>query len=69
MTETGTRRLLTAAELASALQTTTGNIMIRTRAGKIPSVRVSPKVIRYDLDDVLRHLKGNGSGAGESKGE
>jgi predicted site-specific integrase-resolvase len=41
-----------------------------TREGRIPCVRITAKVIRYDADDVIRALKeGSPAAGGEARNE
>lgn len=49
--------LLTRAMLADAISVKPGTISAWTRAGRIPAVRLSPKVVRYRLADVLASLE------------
>jgi hypothetical protein len=51
-----TTELLTRADLAARLGVRPHTIGI-WRAGRIPARRLSPKVVRYDLDAVLRALE------------
>lgn len=44
-------------ELAEFLNVRPETIVRWTRERKIPHIRISPKIIRYDLDDVIRCLK------------
>lgn len=46
--------LLTAAELARKLQVNVRTVQEWYRAGRIPAIKLSPKVIRYCLLDVVR---------------
>jgi excisionase family DNA binding protein len=48
---------LTAAELAQRLHVKTPTVLRWHRAGKIPAVRITAKVLRFDLVDVLAALK------------
>jgi excisionase family DNA binding protein len=45
--------LLTTAELAKRLKVTPDTVREWTRRGSIPGIRLSAKVIRYDLRQVL----------------
>jgi excisionase family DNA binding protein len=49
--------LLTADELAGRLRVKASTIKKWTRAGWLPAVRVSPKVVRFDLVEVDRALR------------
>ena len=49
--------LLTAEQLADRLAVKPRTIREWFRAGLIPATRLSPKVIRYNLDDVVTALK------------
>lgn len=56
---------LTAEELAKKLRVKSDTIRELARRGKIPAIRISPKVIRFDpaaVDDALRQ---RGVGEGE----
>ena len=48
--------LLTAEELADRLRVRPDTIKVWTRAGRIPCVRITPKVVRYDVEAVLSKL-------------
>ena len=48
--------LLTARELANRLRVTPGTVLWWARQGRIPSLRLSHKVIRYNLDAVLQAM-------------
>jgi excisionase family DNA binding protein len=48
---------LTAAELAERLRVTTPTVLRWHRAGKIPVVKITAKILRFDLSDVLTALK------------
>ncbi len=49
--------LLTADELAVRLKVQPSTVRKWHRDGRIPSIRLSPKVIRFDLDVVVDALK------------
>jgi excisionase family DNA binding protein len=52
--------LLTAVELAELLRVRPGTVRQWAREGRIPAVRISPKVVRFCYPDVLAALKGTG---------
>lgn len=56
--------LLTAAELARHLKLSPDTIKAWAREGIIPAIRITPKVIRYDLEKVnaALHLRSNERG-------
>ena len=54
------QKLLTAEEVAEVLQVSPRTIREWARTRKIPAVRVSRKVRRFDLQDVLATIKGSG---------
>lgn len=56
--EKHTTDLFTARELAKHLRVSTETVRSWSRRGLIPKLRLSPKVIRYDLESVLTALKG-----------
>ena len=49
--------LLTADELAKRLRVQPSTVKIWARMGRIPAVRVLPKVVRFDLDEVVRAIR------------
>ena len=51
------KKIVTAAELAEQLSLKAKTIRDWARQGKIPALRMSPKVIRFDPDEVIRALK------------
>jgi excisionase family DNA binding protein len=64
--ETARDDLLTAAELADRLRVKPSTILEWQRSGRIPSIRLSHKVLRFDLDAVLTALRRHTSGEGVS---
>ena len=54
-------KLLTSEELAEFLQVSQRHIRRLTQANVIPSIRVSERVIRYDLSAVINHLNATGA--------
>ena len=50
-------QLLTTADLASRLRLQPQTIQRWTRLGYLPAIRMTGKVIRYDLQEVLEALK------------
>jgi len=53
------KKIVTAGELAEQLSLTPKPIRDWARQGKIPSLRISPKVIRFNPDEVLLALENN----------
>ena len=51
--------LLTAKELGERLKVQTGTIKAWARRGVIPCLRPTPKILRFNLADVLHALKEN----------
>jgi excisionase family DNA binding protein len=49
--------LLTAAELADRLRVKPSTVLDWHRSGRIPSRRLSPKVLRFNLHDVVRAME------------
>ena len=49
--------LLTAEELAERLKIQPSTVRRWSRDGRIPTVRLSPKVVRYDYDAVVETLR------------
>ena len=50
------RELLTAEELADRLRVQPGTVRQWSRRGWIPAVRLSPKVVRYELPAVIEAM-------------
>jgi excisionase family DNA binding protein len=57
---------LTAAELGQRLRVTADTVLRWHRAGKIPAVRITAKILRFDLAEVLAVLRRPDSGKGVS---
>lgn len=47
------KKLVTAEEIAQELRVSPSTIIEWGRQGKIPRVKISPKIIRYDKDNTL----------------
>jgi predicted site-specific integrase-resolvase len=52
-----TRELLTAEEVAGRLRIRPETLKAWARRGRIPRIRISPKVVRFDLDAVIESLR------------
>lgn len=50
-------RLLTADELAEVIGVSVGTIAEWAKAGRIPAIRFSTRVQRFDLDEVIDAIK------------
>jgi excisionase family DNA binding protein len=59
---------LTADELAERLRLRPGTVRRWALAGKIPAIRISPKVVRFDPSDVERALREAAERRGRSNG-
>jgi excisionase family DNA binding protein len=55
---------LTAVELAERLRVKPSTVLDWQRAGRIPSIRITPKVLRFNLGDVMAALKAAVAGEG-----
>jgi excisionase family DNA binding protein len=55
---------MTAGELAERLRVKTSTVLDWQRAGRIPSIRITPKVLRFNLGDVMAALKRSAAGEG-----
>lgn len=53
-----TTELITAEELSEHLRVRPATIRLWAREGRIPRVKISGKVIRYNISDVLNELQG-----------
>lgn len=49
--------LLTASELATRLRVKPSTVSEWARQGRIPAVRITPKVVRYDFAEVVKSLQ------------
>lgn len=61
--------LLTAAELADCLGVKPGTILGWHRSGRIPGRRLSHKVLRFSLGEVMAALEGRQEAAGQGGGQ
>ena len=57
--------LLTVEEVAERLRLTSETILRWAREGKIPAIRISPKVLRFDWDAVYQALTGGSTSTKE----
>ncbi len=48
---------LTATELAKRLRVEPSTVLDWQRSGRIPSIRITPKVLRFNLGDAMAALK------------
>jgi excisionase family DNA binding protein len=60
-TRNGRGEFLTARQIAEVLQVSESTVRKLAREGRIPAVRLTPRLTRYNLQSVLRALDGNGS--------
>jgi excisionase family DNA binding protein len=60
-TRNGRGEFLTARQIAEVLQVSESTVRKLARAGRIPAVRLTPRLTRYNLQSVLRALDGDGS--------
>jgi len=51
------KQLLTAEELADRLAMSPRTVIALARAGRVPEVRISSRIRRFDLDEVLAALR------------
>ena len=56
-------RWMTAEELARDLGVSPGTVMGWAKSGRIPVIRASRRIYRFDLDEVIAALKGHGQDA------
>lgn len=52
------KKLLTAPQLAEALQVSLETVRVWAREGRIPCVRPTPQTLRFDEDEVMAALRG-----------
>ncbi|MFL6230049.1 MAG: helix-turn-helix transcriptional regulator [Pyrinomonadaceae bacterium] len=57
----GRGEFLTARQIAEVLQVSESTVRKLARAGRIPVVRLTPRLTRYNLQSVLRALDGDSS--------
>lgn len=57
--EDGREEFLTARQLAAVLQVSESTVRRLAREGRIPSVRLTPRLIRFNLKAVYKALDGN----------
>lgn len=62
------KELLTAVELAARLRVRPNTIRDWSRRGLIPTYRISPKVVRYDVVAVIESLGAPRNGSEVSRG-
>jgi excisionase family DNA binding protein len=60
-TRNGRGEFLTARQIAEVLQVSESTVRKLAREGRIPVVRLTPRLTRYNLQSVLRALDGDGS--------
>jgi excisionase family DNA binding protein len=60
-TRNGRGEFLTARQIAEVLQVSESTVRKLAREGRIPAVRLTPRLTRYNLQSVLRALDGAGS--------
>jgi excisionase family DNA binding protein len=58
-TEDAREEFLTARQLAAVLQVSESTVRRLAREGRIPSVRLTPRLIRFNLKSVYRALDGD----------
>ncbi len=58
--------LLTATELAERLRVKPSTVLDWQRAGRIPAIRLSHKILRFNLGEVVAALKRSSPGEGVS---
>ncbi|MDT7603730.1 MAG: Helix-turn-helix domain [Acidobacteriota bacterium] len=65
-TRNGRGEYLTARQIAEVLQVSESTVRKLARAGRIPVVRVTSRLTRYNLQSVLRALDGDGASKSRS---
>ena len=61
--------LLTADEVGQRIKVRPSTVLTWSRRGRIPALRISPKVLRFRLADVLAALEGRQEAAGQRGGQ
>lgn len=61
------KKLLNSRQLAEALGLSAATVERWALEGRIPSIRPSARVVRFDLDDVMKALKGTPEGGEEKR--
>jgi excisionase family DNA binding protein len=59
--------LLTATELADRLRVKPSTVLDWQRTGRIPAIRLSHKILRFNLGEVVSALKRSAAGEGVSR--
>ena len=68
-TRDGRGEFLTARQLAEVLQVSESTVRKLAREGRIPVVRLTPRLTRYNLQSVLRALDGDTPKPGARRGK
>ena len=68
-TRDGRGEFLTARQLAEVLQVSESTVRKLAREGRIPVVRLTPRLTRYNLQSVLRALDGGAPKPGARRGK
>jgi excisionase family DNA binding protein len=58
-----TPKYMTKAECAKYLRMSAGHLWLLTRHNKVPHVRITPKLIRYDREAIDKWLQNGGTAA------
>ncbi|MCA1629415.1 MAG: helix-turn-helix domain-containing protein [Acidobacteria bacterium] len=68
-TRNGRGEFLTARQIAEVLQVSESTVRKLAREGRIPAVRLTPRLTRYNLQSVLRALDGGAPKARARRGQ
>jgi excisionase family DNA binding protein len=68
-TRNGRGEFLTARQIAEVLQVSESTVRKLAREGRIPVVRLTPRLTRYNLQSVLRALDGDAPKQGARRGK
>jgi excisionase family DNA binding protein len=68
-TDEAREEFLTARQLAAVLQVSESTVRRLAREGRIPSVRLTPRLIRFNLKAVYRALDGDSHAPRRKRGE